>query len=507
MNHLLSILTIFLFSFNILFSQVINVPGDKPTIQNAIDSSVDGDTVLVEDGLYYENINFKGRAITVASWFIIDGDETHIDRTIINGSQPSNPNSGSVVVFLSGEDITSVLTGFTVTQGSGGIGGGHRSGGGIAVVNSGAKITHNKIIENYVTYSASVGGGIFIYSPVKKCFILNNIIAFNEERSTSLTGGGGGIHVGEDRFRNVIIMNNYIAHNKSSSANIEGRGAGGGIDLNQSCSIIKNNVIVFNESYQGGGLDIWDGNQLNGAIIENNTIAYNHATSEFGGGILDGSDGEQNPIRNCILWGNKARDNLNQISKNAQGSDIVLEYSLVQGGYAGTGNIDQNPIFQDTVNFYLDTLSPCIDAGNLNAVYNDVEDSNNIGFGLFPALGVLRNDMGSFGGPNSEWFQLDIISEVKIQNNILPQFLYLYQNYPNPFNPSTKISYSITEQSIVTLKVFDVLGREVETLFNKEQPEGNYEVEFYASKLTSGIYFYRIQTGDFVETKKMILMK
>ena len=83
----------------------------------------------------------------------------------------------------------------------------------------------------------------------------------------------------------------------------------------------------------------------------------------------------------------------------------------------------------------------------------------------------------------------------------------LSNNYPNPFNPSTKIRYSIPNQSHVSLKVFDVLGREITTLINKEQPQGNYEIEFNASHLTSGIYFYRIQAGPFVMTKKMILMK
>ncbi len=83
----------------------------------------------------------------------------------------------------------------------------------------------------------------------------------------------------------------------------------------------------------------------------------------------------------------------------------------------------------------------------------------------------------------------------------------LKQNYPNPFNPTTKISYSLPEQNYVSLKVFDVLGREVSELINKDQQVGNYEVEFNATNLTSGVYFYKIQAGDFVETKKMVLMK
>jgi hypothetical protein len=88
----------------------------------------------------------------------------------------------------------------------------------------------------------------------------------------------------------------------------------------------------------------------------------------------------------------------------------------------------------------------------------------------------------------------------------------LEQNYPNPFNPSTKIKFSIpsnieSRMSKITLKVYDVLGNEVATLVNEEKPAGTYEVEFKASSLASGIYFYQLKANDFVSTKKMILLK
>lgn len=83
----------------------------------------------------------------------------------------------------------------------------------------------------------------------------------------------------------------------------------------------------------------------------------------------------------------------------------------------------------------------------------------------------------------------------------------LTQNYPNPFNPTSKISYSIPEQSQVTLKIFDVLGNDIKTLVNEEKTAGNYEIDFDASSFSSGIYFYRLQAGSFVETKKMLLLK
>ena len=88
-----------------------------------------------------------------------------------------------------------------------------------------------------------------------------------------------------------------------------------------------------------------------------------------------------------------------------------------------------------------------------------------------------------------------------------PLTFALEQNYPNPFNPSTIIHYALPEKSNVELIVYDILGNEVATLVNEEKPAGSYEVEFSATGLPSGIYFYRIQAGSFVETKKMVLMK
>ena len=77
----------------------------------------------------------------------------------------------------------------------------------------------------------------------------------------------------------------------------------------------------------------------------------------------------------------------------------------------------------------------------------------------------------------------------------------------NPFNPTTTIKYQIPELSFVTLKVYDVLGNEIATLVYEEKPVGSYEVDFNAIGLPSGIYFYKLQAGSFVETKKMVLMK
>jgi hypothetical protein len=101
----------------------------------------------------------------------------------------------------------------------------------------------------------------------------------------------------------------------------------------------------------------------------------------------------------------------------------------------------------------------------------------------------------------------DNILPVEEENNLIVDEFKLFQNYPNPFNPNTTISYQIPQQELVTIKVYDILGKEMGILVNEEKPAGNYEVEFDASTLPSGVYFYQLKSGSFIETKKMILMK
>ncbi|UCH66277.1 MAG: T9SS type A sorting domain-containing protein, partial [Ignavibacterium sp.] len=98
------------------------------------------------------------------------------------------------------------------------------------------------------------------------------------------------------------------------------------------------------------------------------------------------------------------------------------------------------------------------------------------------------------------------ITEVEDKKSV-PSEYSLEQNYPNPFNPTTRISYSIPSASSVQLKVYNVLGNEVATIVNKEMPAGNHSVEYNASILPSGIYFYTLTTNHFSETKKMTLIK
>jgi hypothetical protein len=123
-------------------------------------------------------------------------------------------------------------------------------------------------------------------------------------------------------------------------------------------------------------------------------------------------------------------------------------------------------------------------------------------------IGIVQRDVITIVGSRrwilSERLTTSMSDEPESTN---PKTYLLSQNYPNPFNPTTTIKYQIPELSFVTIKVYDVLGNEISTLVNEEKPVGSYEVEFNATALPSGIYFYRLQAGSFVETKKMILLK
>jgi len=129
-------------------------------------------------------------------------------------------------------------------------------------------------------------------------------------------------------------------------------------------------------------------------------------------------------------------------------------------------------------------------------------------------LDIKKDNNGKFffGTTREGLYEVDIITDVESEKNTTPKDFVLYQNYPNPFNPSTKIKYKINTQSYVKLKVFDVLGRVVKTLINELQPAGIHETTFDASKLSSGVYIYRITVLTknkvlFSQSKQMILLK
>ena len=177
-------------------AQILNVPGTYPTIQAGINAAQPGDTVLVAEGTYYEQISFMGKAITVASNYIIDGDAGHIYNTVLDGSQLPAGNS-SVVLFVSGEDTSSVINGFTIQNGTGTLDETFMRGGGVYIESSGAKIVNNRIIQNTIDVTAypenyNAGGSAIATNPdsYENWVVLENNTIDNNHVITDYLDGG-----------------------------------------------------------------------------------------------------------------------------------------------------------------------------------------------------------------------------------------------------------------------------------------------------------------------------
>jgi len=273
-------------------AQVINVPGDYPTIQAGINAASDEDTVLVADGTYLENINFNGKAITVASHYLTTGDFSHIINTIIDGSNPSHPDSASCVMLCSGEDTTSVIYGFTLTGG----GGLYNSfpqgmfGGGVSCTESGAKIMHNRIIDNEILdYTYAGGGGIMSLSRLTEPWLVigyNNISGNLISASSSTFGGGVCIGSSARIFENTISENEVICTGSDKMAE------GGAIYCeemgDQDDVFIYNNVMANNtltsDFSRGAAIQVYNSQTeiVNNQIHDNQTAGGRAAGSAIG---------------------------------------------------------------------------------------------------------------------------------------------------------------------------------------------------------------------------------
>jgi hypothetical protein len=553
-----------MFIYSLLSAAIIYVPGQYSTIQSGINASSDGDTVLVQPGVYYENINFNGHNIVLGSLYLTTGDYAHVFRTIIDGGL-----AGPVVAFTSGEDSTAYIYGFTIQNGRAA-----PAGGGVNCENSSPKIYYNYITNNetdfFDTTFSPMGGGIGCRygDPMIK----NNIITRNESLTNVFwdsAGRGGGIgcwHAnamisGNSIYRNaasvggaiyarhsepyiegnniyentayygfgggifayeadISIINNRIhdhsvihygaaAYCFSSNTNIienkiyansaghnggilcqgqnhtmernyiyynHAQGSGGGI----SCSASEHAVIDHNLLYSNSASNYGAGLYLIGTgsyEISNNTIAYN--TARYASGVY--LRAPEFTMYNCIIW-----SDIDARVIDIEGDSANITYcDIAHDLFPGEGNISAYPLFYDPdICIYdLQSGSPCIDAGDPDSP---------------PDPDSTRADMGAL-----YYHQYTSISGNDI---ILPKY-YLYQNYPNPFNQSTIIEYDLPEASDVHISIYNILGRKIETLVDKYQPAGIYHVRWNAAGFSSGIYFYRISTGDYDASMKMLLLK
>ena len=440
-------ITIFILSLSNLTAGIIHIPKDYRTIQPGIDAANTGDTILVNRGLYNENIDFHGKQLIVASRFLINRDTSYITDTVIEGSGDT-----SVVSIQNNEPEGTMLVGFSIRNGLGKGDFPDIRGGGVHISNNARPtIRYCYIYNNSTTGGSNRGSGVYSLtskSVISNCRIYNN------------TSANGVIWIGNGS--NGTVVDSCIIFNNDH----------GGIWVTYASNITISHCLIYsNETW---GVYAY----RSGLSLINNTIANNngYGITHYGHNISDSLK-----IINTILY-----NNTNSFDFDEE-SQVSARYSLIQSGngkgWFGSGCLDTDPLFENLTTYALTENSPAIDSGD-PAMPKD-QDST-------------IADMGAVSFSH--------ISSLNSRNTNLSGFK-LQQNYPNPFNPSTTISYRLAANSNVYLVVYDLLGREVKTLVNTKQPAGQYNIMFDASNLPSGFYFYRLWAGQDVLTKKMLLVR
>jgi hypothetical protein len=364
---------------------VIHVPADRPTIQAGINAANPGDTVMVDPGTYFENINFNGKPITVTS-------TSGPVKTIIDGG-----NIAPVVTFSSAETPRSVLSRFTLQHGTSTFNSQY-DGGGIYINGSSPTISKNLIQNNT---ACNGGGGIAVGFGSPR--IQSNTITNNSQAGCSGGIGGGGISVGG--AGTTEINGNLISNNKWTSGNgggislfaagavliksniitansasgISPAAQGGGISMvNDSPAVIVQNLIYANTADQGAGIYFLVPSGSLGPTLVNNTIANNLITQQ-GSAIYAGGFDNQVTLFNNLLIGQRGQAAVycdatysSQPPTFTNNDAYSPSGSGLQGTCAGqatqNGNISANPMFVNiNSNFRIKAGSPAIDAGTNTA--------------------------------------------------------------------------------------------------------------------------------------------
>ena len=443
------------------------------------------------------------------------------DPIVENNIIQNNGASGIEAYNFTGKISSNIIRGNRDESGAGG---------GILLRNSEAIIMNNIISGNY---APNAGGGIYAIDDTSH--FINNTIINNSSRK------GSGIYVGKS---NPTLVNNIIAYSVLYLAPEDDKfsiwrdgdndilitytynqgvlsGATiftGFINMGAACEVtiavagIETNQTVYAEPYErfslviscgiGGTRYVYtkistltDTLEINAYSPEVNLTPANYSLTSYGidanpCGLL-ASESEDITPKNCAFFGNKGGGYFT-------GNDEEGYTEVVLSGV--NGNVTSDPLLNEN-DYSLSAGSPCID--------NGIPDTSGLNLPAFDITGAPRITDGNDDGVaviDIGAYEYDNTTDVKWNNKVISSFKLL-QNYPNPFNPSTKINFSLPQTSFVSLKVYDVLGKEVVTLVFEEKTTGNYKVDFDGSNLSSGIYFYRMQAGNYSDTKKFILMK
>jgi hypothetical protein len=311
--------------------------------------------------------------------------------------------------------------------------------------------------------------------------------------TNGLSDDGGGIYCDG---ASPVISKNLITQNETYKG-LWPYGQGAGIFCDNSEATIINNQIIDNlangtNGGRGGGIFCLD----SAPDIINNTI-YGNEALWFGGGIC--TINSNAVITNSILWGNVADEGPEIYF---EGSAPQVTYSDVYAGWSGIGNINSNPEFRDrnagdfrlmSTQYGYPYDSPCIDVG-APFIRDAILDS-------LWGLGTILSDMGAFGGGD---FELAGVEE-EIPN--YPDLIAVAGNYPNPFNSRTVIRFFLSGPGNISIEIFDLLGRRVESFSEIRRESGAHNIVWNGDGQSAGVYFYNIKGDSFNISRKMLLLK
>jgi nitrous oxidase accessory protein NosD len=479
------------------WADIIHVPGDYPTIQEGIDACSPGDTVMVAEGTYYENL-------IIQTGITLTGENR--DNTIIDGSGTGD------VVLLDAESVS--IGNFTVRNGGPGL-----EDSGIELCIADYCSIENCVFENN-------------YSGVYFCCSCFNVIArcrfgSNDQAILFFESFSGPIrdnlsnqienNVFEDNFGCGILFEHTVDVHHNSTV-VQGNRMSIN-DLGMSMIMSQSNEISYNSIESNSGLGISLEMCLGGGdsnVFHHNNFVSNHGgqvqASDIGGGVdyWYESTGEEGNYWSDYTGSDDDGDGIGDTPYYIEGGESQDLYPLME------------PLQSTIQGGISDGLEP-IEGVHVQAMGTEIDDyTDNDGIYSLESLCAGNYDI-SFSHPMYEdtvvqaapttldhVTDLDVIMRIITdtdEGDAVPHVFALYQNYPNPFNASTTISYRLNSASDVTVEIYDVLGGRIETMVQGDQPPGDYSIVWDARDRPSGVYFYRIEAGEYSETRKMVLMK